>query len=187
MMRISLLLSLLLAQDITGPRDVAANFLTAYLRQNKSVGTLEGTRALNRFMSKRLIRILDDATACQKDWFRQQPKDTTDKPPFVDCCLFASSPEGMPTSFSLGPISNERDGRTRVAINYEYKEGPGTYQNSTIPLQTYHWRDALLLVNTGEGYKVDDFLFLRGLPEEQPTRLSAIFDRCRGPRYVGGK
>jgi hypothetical protein len=187
MMLISLLLALMMAQDNSEPRAVATNFLTAYLRQDKNVEDLERARSLRRFLSPRLIKVLDDAAACQTDWVRQQPKNSTDKPPFVDCCLFASNPDGIPTSFSLGPIQRENDGRYLVTINYEYKEGPGTYLDPAIKLQTYTWKDALLVVKTKDGYKIDDFLFLKNSKGKPPPRLSASFKECRGTRWVGMK
>jgi len=69
------------------PDALVERFCSAYLKQ-KEYGLLEGAdrRGLAPFLSARLLRQLDDARACQADWYRQQPKDTTDKPPFVDCC-----------------------------------------------------------------------------------------------------
>ena len=180
-----------LMQAYANPAAVAVDFLTAYLKQGDSASALGGARRLRRFMTAHLIKVLDNAIACQKDWHRQPPKRSTDKPPFVDCCVFASNAEGIPTSFSLGPIVRERDGRYRVTINYEYKDPPGTYSDPKIPLEKWSWRDALLVAKTRHGYEVDDFLFVHDASNElakgPPTLLSATFSECRGPLWVGEK
>jgi hypothetical protein len=129
--------------------------------------------------------VLEDAAACQGDWIRQQAKGSTDKPPFVDCCLFASSPEGIPTHFELGPTERLVAGRYKVFIDFTYADPPGTYSDPTIPLETTHWRDAAIVVQTDGKYLIDDFVFLRGSPEQPPDLLSDSFKGCRGRRWIG--
>jgi hypothetical protein len=178
-------------QVYASPAAVAKDFLAAYLKQGNPIAALDGALSLRRFMTAHLVKILEDAIACQKDWDRQQPKGSTDKPPFVDCCVFASNPEGIPTAFSLGPITLEPDARYRVMVNYEYKDPPGTYSDPKIPLEKWSWRDALLVAKTRRGYRVDDFVFFGDRPDEQramsPTLLSATFSGCRGDHWVGEK
>jgi hypothetical protein len=169
------------------PQTAARDFLRRYLKQDKAVGNFEGGRVLAPFLSARLRRVLDNASACELDWARQQPKGSTDKPPFVDCCLFASSPEGIPTSFELGPAERLPDIRHRVFVDFTYADSPGTYSDPTIRLQTSHWRDALVMVQAGGRYLVDDFIFLRDVPHRPPLLLSESFQGCRERRWIGAR
>lgn len=167
------------------PENAARDFFNVYLKQDKSVGHLEGVGALAPFLSKRLLRVLADASACQADWSHQQPKGSTDKPPFVDCCLFASSPDGIPTAFRLGPTEPMPDHRYKIFIDFTYTDPPGTYSDVTIPLETGHWRDAVIVAGAGGRYWIDDFLFLRDSLREAPTILSESFKGCRGRHWSG--
>jgi hypothetical protein len=163
------------------PKAVTRDFLSVYLKQGTDVGHLGGVRRVASFLTKRLLRVLDDAAACQRDWGHKQPRGSTDKPPFVDCCLFASSPEGVPTSFALGPTQRLPDGRHQIIVEYTYADPPGTYSDPTIPLQTAHWRDAVILTAAGGTYLIDDFVFLRD--SSKGTLLSNSFERCRGRHW----
>lgn len=153
----------------TTPEGAARAFLDVYLKQDDSVGPLGGVGPLTPFLSSRLRGVLADADACQADWIRQQPKGSTDKPPFADCCLFASSPDGIPTAFSLGPTERMPDHRHKVFVDFTHKDPSGTHS----------WRDALILARSGGRYQIDDFLFLgRSL-------LSESFRGCRGAHWSG--
>jgi glyoxylase-like metal-dependent hydrolase (beta-lactamase superfamily II) len=163
------------------PSVVARRFVATYLKQPKDVAPLDGVPKLSPFLSRRLSRLLQDAAACQADWIKKQPKGSSDKPPFVDCCLFASNPEGLPTSFELGPAEAMPDGRVRQFVDYSYAEPPGTYADKTIPLRTYKWRDALVLANEQGSFRVDDFVFMRDAGK--PEALSESFRSCAGPRW----
>jgi hypothetical protein len=183
-----MLLSLALAvalKHVSTPEAMAEAFLTTYLMQGDSVGHLEGARALHPYLSSRLLRVLDEASACQSDWQRQQPKDSTSKPPFVDCCIFASSPEGVPTAFELGSVEVLEPGQYKVFIDFTYTEGPATYADRTIPLESWQWRDALIVIDEDGRYAIDDFLFLRDVPRSPPLLLSKSFSGCRGSRWIG--
>jgi hypothetical protein len=155
-----------------------------YVKQGEAVSNLDGLRILAPFLSQRLLGVLRDASACQRDWHRQQPKGSTDKPPFVDCCLFASSPEGVPAAFELGPTEPLPDHRYKICIDFTYKDRPGTYADPKIPLQTLRWRDAAIVALEAGRYKIDDFLFLRDSPQSPALPLSKSFDGCRGRRWI---
>jgi hypothetical protein len=181
-------MSLILALSVpAGAPKAAADFLTAYVAQDRSLDNFESARALSRFTSPRLQQVLKDAESCQADWTRQQPKDSTDKPPFVDCCLFASSPEGIPTAFRLGAARALPDQRYEVDVEFTYAEKPGTYEDSKIPLASWKWRDAVIVARLGNRYLVDDFVFQRDAPHAPAARLSDTFQECRAGRWVGGR
>ena len=167
------------------PEAAAQQLLTVYLKQDASVDHFDGVRALAPFLTRRLLRILGDAKACQRDWRRQQPKGSTDKPPFVDCCLLASSPEGIPTAFQLGSTESLSDHRYKVFVDFTYSERPGTYSDPKLPLETWSWRDAVIVASEGGRLLIDDFLFLRESPRVPPLVLSDSFTGCRGSRWIG--
>ena len=151
------------------PHALVQKFCAAYVKQHE-YGLLEGKdrRTIAPFLTARLLRRLDDAHACQRDWFRHQPKDTTDKPPFVDCCLFSSVPDGMPTSFAVGAAEGMADGRTKVVINFA-REG-------------IHWRDAAIVRKENGRYAIDDFVYDL---DRDAALLSTSFKECRAGRWVG--
>jgi len=167
-----LFLSLLLA--IATPQNLANRFCTAYLKQHE-YGLLEGRdrRVMAPFLSARLLRQLDDARACQRDWYRQQPKGSTDKPPFVDCCLFSSTPDGMPTSYSIGETERLADGRYKIVVNYRRKT----------KTDDIRWRDALIVKKERGRYVVDDVIY----DLERPSYLSKSFGECRGRHYANAR
>jgi hypothetical protein len=108
-----------------------------------------------------------------------------------DCCLFASSPEGIPTTFRLGPTEELPDHRYKVFITYTFRDRPGTYLDRTIPLETWHWRDAVIVAHESGQYRIDDFVFLRDSeedpPRSPPSLLSEGFKNyCRGCHWIGG-
>ena len=168
-----------------GPRETVDAMLKAYLKQGADVGHLEGARALAPFMTRRFRRILEEAAACQTDWERQQPKGSTDKPPFVDCCLFASSPEGIPSAFAIGDVEALPDGRQRVRVEYTWVDPPR--EGAAAAPETFRWTDAFLVALEDGAYLVDDFVFMRDVPDTPPLVLSQSFEGCQGPRWTGGR
>jgi hypothetical protein len=167
------------------PEAAARAFLTAYLKQDQDVSHLEGALQLSPFLTRRLVGVLREAVACAMDWDSQQPPGSTNKPPFVDCCIFASSPEGIPTGFAVGMPVHLPDGRMQVSVEYTYNERLGTHSNPSRPLETWGWTDAVLLRKIGDQYFVDDFLYLRDSPREPPLLLSESFEGCNGPKWIG--
>ena len=124
------------------------------------------------FLSARLLRIVDDASACQRDWERQQPKGSTDKPPYVDCCLFFGIADGNPTSIRVGAAEAMPDGRTKVVVNCEQKSGRDDLR----------WRDAVIVKRENGRLAVDDFVYDL---DRDNALLSQSFSECRGRRWVG--
>jgi hypothetical protein len=148
------------------------------LKQHSGGLFLEGRakRALDPLLSKRVRRLLDDAAACQEDWVRQQPKGSTDKPPFVDCCLFSGSADGMPTSFELGPTKVLPDGRYQTMVDFVRKESADVIK----------WRDAVIVMKDGDHFAIDDVVFDADTASTDSGQLSHSFQGCRGRHWVGG-
>ena len=172
-----LALSMLLCVAAAGantPEGFVQSFLHAYLRKPQSAAHLTYAGSLGPYLSPRLRRILEDAAACQADWVRQQPEGSTDKPPFVDCCVFSSVPDGMPNAFSVESTERLPDGRVKIVVTFTRREPPGSYS----------WRDAVIVTGTPTRYRVDDFVYGND-PPTGPTLLSESFEGCLGPRWTG--
>jgi hypothetical protein len=137
-------------------------------------------------LSEELRRRIDDGEACQADFIRQFPDPLqldpsvppiSHKPPFVDCCLFSSTPDGTPTSFTLGPTKMLRDGRYQVIVNFVLRGNMGGIK----------WRDAAIVEREGNRFVIDNVVFdaERTQAGYLPTPFS--FEGCKGPRWVGGR
>lgn len=171
------LLVLLLTTATATPENAVQRFCSR-LVELKEFGVLEKKerRVLAPLLSKRLLQQLDDVRACQADWYRQQPKDTTDKPPFVDCCLLSGTPDGAPTSFKIAATKELAGGRYEVTVDYERKDATGVIR----------WREALIVIREESRYVIDDVLFEAGDPERQSVLSKSFGDVCRGRHWIGG-
>jgi hypothetical protein len=175
-----LLLSMSFAQASgSAPQTLVTRFYTVYIKEHSSGLFLQGNarRALLPSLSKRLRQRLEDAVACQADWVRQQPKGSTDKPPFVDCCLFSGTADGMPTSFALGPTEVLPDGRHQIIVDFVRKETAGVIK----------WRDAAIVMQEGDRFAIDDVVYDVDPASRDRVRLSEMFQGCRGRRWIGGR
>ncbi len=178
MMRWLLLWMALAQASGSTPEAFVTRFYAVYIKEHSSGLFLEGNaqRVLRPLLSKRLRRQLDDAVACQADWVRQQPKGTTDKPPFVDCCLFASDLDGMPTSFKLGPTKVLRDGGYQITVDFVRKERADLIKG----------RNAVVVIKEDGRFAVDDLVYEPDTASTDTGRLSNSFQECRGRRWIGG-
>lgn len=180
-------MSLVEAGDST-PQAFVTRFYIVYIKEHSSGLFLQASaeRALRPVLSKRLRQQLDDAVACQADWTRQQPKGSTNKPPFVECCLFSDTADGMPTSFTLGPTEVLRDGRYQIAVDFVHKETAATYGDPKRPLGVIKWRDAAIVTKEDDHFAIDDVVYDVDTASRGDGRLSKSFQGCRGRRWVGG-
>jgi hypothetical protein len=179
-MWLCLVMAITFAQaDARTPQAAVSQFYAAYIKHHSSGFFLQGSakRDLDPMLSKRLRQLLDAAAACQKDWIRQQPQGTTDKPPFVDCCLFSGVPDGMPTSFELGPTTMLPDGGYRIVVEFVRRE----------TADVIRWRDAVLVVRDGARFAIDDVVFDADSASTDTDRLSDSFRDCRDRRWIGGR
>jgi hypothetical protein len=163
-------------------------FLTAWLSGERlAFSHLKNARALAKFYTKHLQRVLDDADACQANWGEQQPPDSTDKPPFVDCCIFASSPEGMPNSFRIDHTVPLANGRTKVFVEFTFVDTPVGDRRSAREPESWRWLDAVIVARVGGRYLIDDFIYVSRYQGEPDLYLSESFEGCRGAKWVGDK
>ncbi len=173
---IATLLVILSITSTPPPEDVVRRFSEVYVRQTEHVGLLQsrGSRVLECYLSKRLRRAIADLRACQKDWHRQQPKGSTDKPPYVDCCLFSGLPDGPPDGFTLGPSETLPDGRVKVFVDFTLKD------RDTV----LRWRDAYIVARAGNRWVIDDFIGVVDGDRPNHIPLTAAYTNCRGGKWV---
>lgn len=129
---------------------------------------------ISPLLTKRLIRDLDNGRDCGKDWGRQQPAGSTDKPPFVDCCLFSASNDWFPSSFEILSSEALPDGRRIVSIQYRYES------------QQEHgaWQVAVIVAREDGRYLIDDFVGDLDEPFSEPFFLSSGFAECQDGRWI---
>ena len=176
-----MLAAMLLAAAVAAstPEALVTRFCAAYVHGDAGASGLLGVgnarAAMAPYLSRRLLRLLDDTQSCQQDWIRHQPKDDDQEVPFGECCLFSSTSEGLPASFRIGNSERMSDGRIRVVIHYEWKSD----QNGD-PLR---WRDAAIVTKEEGRYVIDDFVYD---VDHEPTLLSKnIAAACRGRKWIG--
>jgi hypothetical protein len=155
---------------------VVRRFCEVYVRQEEAVGLLEsnGAAELQPFLSKRLLRLAADLRECQRDWGRQQPKGSTDKPPYVDCCLLSGIADGPPDHFSLGASQRLDDGRIRITVDY-------TLQFAG---ETIRWSDAYIVAQQDKRWVIDDFIGDVG-SDHPGDPLMQGDPSCRDGKWIG--
>lgn len=160
-------------------RDAAKRFCRAILSPNGfSYWDFEGkTRDRMRpLISKRLLLELVNTHDCGLDWASHQPANSTDKPPFVDCCVFSASADWSPTSFVIQKSEPLSDGRRRVTVEYRFDSA---YEHG-------RWHIALYVTREDGRYVVDDFE--GGLDEPEADRWFVLSESpdCRAGKWVAG-
>jgi len=145
----------------------------------------ETKNTLRPLLSEDLSRRIDDAEACQADFIRQNPDPppvnprvppVIYKPPFVDCCLFTSTPDGTPTSFTLGTTKVLRDGRYYVVVHFVRRDMFGVIK----------WRDAAIVKREGDRFVIDNAVSDEDRKPAGYLPAPMTFEGCKGPRWVGG-
>jgi len=169
------------------PQGLAARFYTLCINHHVAGLPLnaEARKALRPLLSEDLRQRIDDGEMCQADFIRQFPDpppvnppvpQVIYKPPFIDCCLFTSTPDGTPTSFTLGPTNVLRDGRYRVVLNLVRKDMFGVI----------NWRDAAIVKHESNRFVIDNVVFDADRKPAGYLPQPFSFQGCQGPRWVGG-
>jgi hypothetical protein len=167
------------------PEVAAEAFLKRYL-EGGAVAHLGHMGDVRSLLTPRLRRVLDDASACQRDWGRKLPKEwSTDKPPFADCCLFSSGSDGMPRHFRIVGTKTLPDGRRRVDVEYTFIDMFAS--RSTDASASWTHLDAVVLALVKDRYLVDDFVYVGEEPSDASLLLSESFSGCEGRKWVGGE
>jgi len=169
------------------PQALVARFYTLCIKHHVAGLPLksDAIQALSSLLSDDLRQRIDDGEACQADFIRQFPDPPPTnpsipqviyKPPFVDCCLFTSTPDGTPTSFRLGPTKRLGDGRYEVVVNFVLRDNMGGIK----------WRDAAIVKRETDRFVIDNVMFDAGRRPAGDLPEPIAFEGCKGPRWVGG-
>jgi hypothetical protein len=179
-----LVLLVLLAMSGTrssaAPETAVRKFCETYIRlqDGSPLDNRRARGALTPLITRSLSKHLANARACRKDWIRQQPRDTTDKPPLVDCCFFSSTPDGVPSGYTLRSAEEAvQGGRWTVVVDFEL----------TIGGDTIRWTDAMIVKKERGAYRIDDVIYNFGDGARgDAAHLRGEYDGCDGPRWIGG-
>jgi len=171
------------------PQALVARFYTLCVKHHVAGLPLKAKarKALRPLLSEDLRRQIGDGEACQADFIRQFPDPPPPvnprapqviyKPPFVDCCLFTSTPDGTPTSFTLGTTKVLRDGRYQVVVNFFLRDSMGGIK----------WRDAAIVKRESDRFVIDNVVFDADRKPAGYLPQPFSFRGCQGPRWVGGQ
>jgi hypothetical protein len=145
--------------------------------------------ALSVYLSKGLLRRLDEAQACEDDYLRQHGSEGG-KPAFawLETGIFSGSDErGIPAAAVVERTQRQEDGSSYVYVRLTYKESSETYGKPPNPANTFHW-DVVAVVTSKSGrFFVNDVLFFKDNSDTIESRLSDSFPGCEGSRWVGDK
>ena len=125
-------------------------------------------------LSRKLTAELDNIHNCGRDWASHQPPDSTDKPPFIDCCVFSGSSDWSPNSFAIQNSAPVSDGRRRVVIEYRYDS----------PSERSRWPVAVYVVGEEGRYVIDDFE--GGLGQRDSWFVTTGSPHCRDGKWITG-
>jgi len=145
--------------------------------------------ALSAFLSKGLLRRLDEAQACEDDYLRQHGNEGG-KPAFVwlETGIFSGSNErGLPAAAVVERTQRQEDGSSYVYVRLTYKESSETYGKPPNPANTFHWHVAAVVISESGKFFINDVLFFKDNSNTIESRLSDSFPGCDGSRWVGDK
>lgn len=172
---------------VSTPQALVTRFYTLCIKHHVAGLPLTASArdVLRPMLSEDLRRRIGDGEACQADFIRQFPDpppvnppvpQITYKPPFVDCCIFTSTPDGPPTSFRLGLTTVLRDGRYRVLVHFVIRDNMGGIR----------WQDAAIVKREGDRFVIDNVVFDADRKPAGYLPQPVSFQGCKGPRWVGG-
>jgi len=122
----------------------ASDFYTATLPANSGIPGAKQLAKIRPTISPTLDALLGQAASAEAAFMSENK----DSPPLIEGDLFTSLFEGA-TAFSVGACNGDVvKANCDVALTYDDKSGKPT-----------HWTDSALLVNTAEGWRVDDVTY----------------------------
>jgi len=150
------------------PAASANAFYTVYRDQHVQGGIPDATGRLRYtpVLSPRLNKQLTDAAAAQA---RLTAKVKNAVPPMLEGDIFSSLFEGA-TTWKIGACqADAKSARCPVALSYT----PPPSQNAKAP-KPASWSDTVILVQTPQGWKVDDVVYDAKFPFGNTGRLSEM-------------
>lgn len=130
------------------------------------------------YLSTTLLRKIDIAVACGKDWYRQH-SDPNMKPEFgwLETGLFSGEDEeASPQAFDVQKARPEKDGSFRVYVRLSRSEPHEK------PL---HWRVAAIVVRENGHSVIDDVVFPKTDRDPEMRLSKDLSAGCNGPHWVG--
>lgn len=130
------------------------------------------------YLSKPLIRRIDTALACERDYYRRNIN-PGQKPEieWLEFGLFTGGNEKVsPGTFQVEKTRSEKDGSFQVYVRFTWR-----------PTDPWTWQTAAIVVQENGHFVVDDIIFLKDeFTREDEYRLSETLAMgCDGPRWVG--
>jgi hypothetical protein len=154
------------AQPAADPAAAANEFYAVYAGQRAQGGGIPDATVRLRYtpvLSPRLNKQLAAAAAAQG---RLTAKVKNAVPPMLEGDIFSSLFEGA-TAWKVGSCqADAKSARCPVALTYAPAPSPG---NKAKPA---NWHDTIVLVNTPQGWKVDDVIYDAGFAFGNTGRLS---------------
>jgi hypothetical protein len=186
-----LLTALLVAAGLAPPVDRAWTTVDAFYAQvveRQPLGVPEGAarRTLWPFLSVRLQHLLTDAVACERDYARQQPRGSTDKPEYgwLESGLFSGENErATPHAAELVHVEEEGGGRLRAYVRFTYRD-PYAGEHPDLPAE-YQWYGAAVLAAEHGAWRIDDFLALDDDTLDVTGDVEDVLGGCDRGRWIG--
>ncbi len=149
------------------------------------------------YMSKALLKKIEDFNACVADWQRTRwdPKNP-EKAPFgiFESGMFSGGDERTgPRAFRLERTQQQKDGSVRVYIKLSWWDAPAhkradDFREFTSADHPVIWRVAAVVGQEGGRSVITDVIYLKDKADPRDTegRLSkSLSYECKGPRWVG--
>ena len=151
---------------------VVRNFYASYPKVHRPGGlpTAAELKQLEPFLSASLRLLIIEANEYSARYQRQHPDE---KPPFVDGDYFCSNFEGF-SRFEIAGVDKRRSGY-RVVVRFEYDSPPdadGAAEDTAKAKDVVRWEDAVILVESGGGWAIDDVEYHAPWPFANHGRLS---------------
>jgi hypothetical protein len=166
---LALLLMIVPAHAADDPATAVGEFYAVYQGQHAQGGGIPDATGRLRYtsvLSPRLNRQLAAAAAAQA---RLTAKVKNAVPPMLEGDIFSSLFEGA-TAWKVGACQGDaKTARCPVALSYAPLPAP----NANTP-KPANWNDTLVLVNTPQGWKVDDVIYDAGFAFGNTGRLSGM-------------
>ena len=134
-------------------------------------------RIFSPYLSKSLLRKIDLAEACEKDWIRQN-RGQAIKAPFAwsEFGMFSGANERTsPGKFHIQGIHKADDGSVQIVVGLTYRPVDGSGS----------WRVIDHVMPENGRFVLDDVLFPKDDSEDGSTLTGRLSQGCEGSRWVG--
>lgn len=133
-------------------------------------------------MTRRLVRILQTAAACEDDYFRRNTCSSC-KPQFswLEFGLFSGgNEEALPAEIEIVDSESIAPKSFRITVKFTYRETFATYGRPPNPENHFEWLGQVIVDCSKKSCLIDDFS-----RKDYDFTLSTSFIGCDGSRWVG--